>query len=90
MFMFVNSFIAFDHATQKMRIVALCSLEGDVVKNYALSVARIEELRSRLAQPAVQFVDADPTRYASRVRMRVRLCCVLLCVCVCVCCVACA
>lgn len=63
MFMFVNSFIAFDHATQKMRIVALCSLEGDVVKNYALSVARIEELRSRLAQPAVQFVDADPTRH---------------------------
>jgi hypothetical protein len=88
MFMFVNSFIAFDHATQKMRIVALCSLEGDVVKNYALSVARIEELRSRLAQPAVQFVDADPTRYASCAYA----CAVVLraVVCVCVCCVACA
>jgi len=51
--------------TQKMRIVELCSLEGDVGKNHALSVARIEELSSRLAQPAVQFVDADPTRYAA-------------------------
>jgi hypothetical protein len=65
MFMFVNLFIAFDHTTQKMRIVALCSLAGDVGKNHALSVARIEELRSRLAQPSVQFVDADPTRYAA-------------------------
>jgi len=61
MFMFVNSFVAFDHATKKMRIVALCRLEGDVSKNYALSVARIEEIRQRLAQPAMPFTDPDPT-----------------------------
>lgn len=61
--MFVNSFIHIDHATKQMRIVALCSLEGDVTKNYALSLARIEDILKRLAQPAVQFSDPNPERY---------------------------
>lgn len=63
MFMFVNSFIHIDHATNKLRIVALCSLQGEVAKNYSLSLARIDDLRRRLAQPAVQFIDSDPKRY---------------------------
>ncbi len=60
--MFVNSFISFDHETKKMKIVALCSLDGDIEHNYSLALERIQSLEKRLSQPVVHYNDPDPQR----------------------------
>lgn len=57
-FLFVNSFIAFDHSEHnKMKIVSLCSLEGDVEKNYQDAKNRISEIEQALESEPKQFFD---------------------------------
>jgi anthranilate synthase component 1 len=53
-FMFVDSLIIFDHATNKIKIVSLARPYGDADSAYQAAVGKIDDLVSRLAQPLVQ------------------------------------
>ncbi|KAL6059568.1 anthranilate synthase / indole-3-glycerol phosphate synthase [Balamuthia mandrillaris] len=60
LFLFVSSFVMFDHSKKDktVRLVALCSLVGDVARNYELARQRIQELFSRLSLP-IDDLDQD-------------------------------
>lgn len=50
-FMFVDSLLIFDHATNKIKIVSCARPDGDADSAYQKAVGKIEKLANRLAQP---------------------------------------
>ena len=57
-FMFVDSFLTFDHAQNKMKIVSLARPDGDDA--YQKATARIDELATRLKRPLNQPNSTPP------------------------------
>jgi len=56
-FMFVDTMLVFDHATNKIKVLSHAHLDGDVEKAYQKAVAKIDSLVDRLKQPIA------PSRY---------------------------
>jgi len=50
-FMFVDTLLIFDHATNKIKIVSCARPDGDVDSTYQAALEKIEELADRLKQP---------------------------------------
>ncbi len=51
MFMFVDTMLVFDHVTHKIKIVSLLKPAADIEAEYAKTIARIDDIVSRLRQP---------------------------------------
>jgi len=51
LFMFVDSMLAFDHVTHKIKVISHVHLDGDIETAYQEAVGRIENLVHRLSQP---------------------------------------
>jgi len=74
-FMLADTLVAFDHARQRLLIIANARLEGDTPTAYRRATARIEEVVARLGAPVSQSpllhpggrgpVQADASRLAS-------------------------
>jgi anthranilate synthase component 1 len=50
-FMFVDTLLAFDHVTNKIKVISLARIEGDPDSAYEAAVHRIEALVDKLQQP---------------------------------------
>jgi len=50
-FMFINTFLVFDHLRQRIQVISHVDLDGDIEASYADAVVRIEEIVSRLQGP---------------------------------------
>jgi anthranilate synthase component 1 len=59
-FMLADTLVAFDHARQRLLIIANARLEGDTPAAYRRATARIDEIVARLRAPVPQF----PMSYA--------------------------
>jgi len=53
-FMFADSLLIFDHATNKIKIVSLARPDGDADSTYRAAVRKIDDLANRLEQPLAQ------------------------------------
>jgi anthranilate synthase component 1 len=63
LFMLVDSFLVFDHANNKIKIVSLARPDGDDA--YQKAVAKIDELAERLKEPLKQPRPTPPHRKSS-------------------------
>jgi anthranilate synthase component 1 len=59
-FMLADTLVAFDHARQRLLIIANARLEGDVSAAYRRATARIDEIAARLRAPIPQFSLPSP------------------------------
>lgn len=50
-FMFINTFLVFDHLRQRIQVISHVDLDGDIEASYAEAVVRIEEIVGRLQGP---------------------------------------
>jgi anthranilate synthase component 1 len=62
-FMLADTLVAFDHAHQRLLIIANARLQGDTLAAYQRATARIDEIAARLRTPVPQLA---PTHLASR------------------------
>jgi anthranilate synthase component 1 len=62
-FMLADTLVAFDHARQRLLIIANARLQGDTLAAYQRATARIDEIAARLRTPVPQLA---PTHLASR------------------------
>jgi len=62
LFMFVDSMLAFDHVTHKIKVISHVYLDGDIETAYREAAGRIENLVQRLGQPLPpsQQVEVSP------------------------------
>jgi anthranilate synthase component 1 len=61
-FMLADTLVAFDHARQRLLIIANARLQGDTLAAYQRATARIDEIAARLRTPGPQL---PPTHHAS-------------------------
>jgi anthranilate synthase component 1 len=54
-FMFVDTLLIFDHATNKIKIVSHANLDGDIDSAYQAAVEKINDLVKRLGQPLKHY-----------------------------------
>ena len=70
-FMLTDSLVAFDHARQRLLVIASARLDGDTANAYRRAVARIDEIVARLrapvpaARPSRRMRPADPVPLVS-------------------------
>jgi anthranilate synthase component 1 len=59
-FMLADTLVAFDHARQRLLVIANARLEGDARTAYRRATARIDEIAARLRAPIPQFSPLSP------------------------------
>ena len=62
LFMFVDTMLVFDHATNKIKVLSYAHLDGDIEEAYHKAVAKIDSLVDRLNQPIMpsHYVKPSP------------------------------
>ncbi len=61
-FMLTDSLVVFDHARQRLLIIANARLEGDTAAAYRRATARIDEITARLRAPIPAAVETEMTK----------------------------
>lgn len=67
-FMLTDSLVVFDHARQRLLVIAYARLDGDPIAAYRRATARIDEIVARLQAPLPPLLSAAPGAPASTLK----------------------